>query len=50
MRIREPKATAMIFAKGKMVITGARSEFNAMQAAKLLHRIVSKVAIKPSKK
>ena len=26
MRIREPKTTALIFAKGKMVITGAKSE------------------------
>ena len=26
MRIREPKTTALIFAKGKIVITGAKSE------------------------
>lgn len=26
MRIREPKTTALIFASGKMVITGAKSE------------------------
>jgi len=26
MRIREPKTTALIFSKGKMVITGAKSE------------------------
>ena len=26
MRIREPKTTALIFASGKMVVTGAKSE------------------------
>jgi len=26
MRIREPKTTALIFASGKMVCTGAKSE------------------------
>ena len=43
IRIREPKATALIFAKGKMVITGARSEQFAMQAAKMFEKIVLKV-------
>jgi TATA-box binding protein (TBP) (component of TFIID and TFIIIB) len=26
MRIRDPKTTALIFASGKMVVTGAKSE------------------------
>ena len=30
MRIRDPKTTALIFSKGKMVITGAKSERGAM--------------------
>ena len=42
VRIREPKATAMIFAKGKVVITGARSEIIAMRAAKLFEKMVGK--------
>lgn len=34
MRIREPRTTALIFASGKMIITGARSEEAASIAAK----------------
>ncbi|TQD94144.1 hypothetical protein C1H46_020339 [Malus baccata] len=37
MRIREPKTTALIFASGKMVCTGAKSE----QQSKLAARKVS---------
>lgn len=46
VRIREPKATAMIFAKGKVVITGARSEMIAMRAAKMFEKIVGKAMAK----
>jgi len=34
MRIREPKTTALIFASGKMVCTGAKSEAESRLAAK----------------
>ena len=34
MRIREPKTTALIFASGKMVCTGAKSEEESQKAAK----------------
>ena len=40
LRLYEPKATAMIFTSGKIVITGARSEFNAMKAAKIFAKTV----------
>jgi len=40
MRIREPKTTALIFAKGKMVITGAKSEVGAMQAGKIFEKAI----------
>lgn len=43
MRIREPKTTALIFAKGKMVITGAKSEKGAMQAGKIFEKAIQKV-------
>ena len=43
MRIREPKTTALIFSKGKMVITGAKSEKAAMQAGKIFEKAVQKV-------
>jgi len=34
MRIKEPKTTALVFASGKMVCTGARSEDDATLAAR----------------
>lgn len=34
MRIREPKATALIFSSGKMVVTGAKSEDASRLAAR----------------
>lgn len=34
MRIRDPKTTALIFASGKMVCTGAKSETDSKLAAK----------------
>ena len=33
-RIRDPRATALIFASGKIVITGARTEEDAQRAAR----------------
>ncbi|GAQ79888.1 TATA-box binding protein 1/2 [Klebsormidium nitens] len=43
IRIREPKTTALIFASGKMVCTGAKSEENARTAARKYARIVQKL-------
>jgi len=34
MRIRDPKTTALIFASGKMVCTGAKSENSSRIAAR----------------
>lgn len=43
MRIREPKTTALIFASGKMVVTGAKSEDDAKLASRKYARIVQKL-------
>lgn len=43
MRIREPKTTALIFASGKMVVTGAKSEEASKLAARKYARIVQKL-------
>jgi transcription initiation factor TFIID TATA-box-binding protein len=43
MRIREPKATALIFASGKMVVSGAKSTHNAALACRKFAYIVQKV-------
>jgi transcription initiation factor TFIID TATA-box-binding protein len=43
MRIREPKTTALIFASGKMVVTGAKSEEFCRLAARKYARIVQKL-------
>ena len=40
MRIREPKATALIFASGKVVCTGARTEIDSRLAARKFARII----------
>lgn len=42
VRLREPRTTALIFASGKMVITGAKSEDDARLAARKNARIVQK--------
>ena len=47
MRLREPKATALLFASGKIVVTGVRSVHNATYAAKKFAYIVEKVGFKP---
>lgn len=44
MRIREPKTTALIFASGKMVCTGAKSELESLNATKLYAKRISKAA------
>jgi transcription initiation factor TFIID TATA-box-binding protein len=43
MRIRDPKTTALIFASGKVVVTGAKTEDAARQASKKYARIVQKL-------
>lgn len=43
MRIRDPKTTALIFASGKMVVTGAKSEDHSYHAAKKYARIIQKL-------
>ncbi|KAH0729061.1 TATA-box-binding protein-like [Solanum tuberosum] len=43
MRIREPKTTALIFATGKIVCTGAKSEHDSKLAARKYARIVQKL-------
>jgi transcription initiation factor TFIID TATA-box-binding protein len=43
MRIREPKTTALIFASGKMVVTGAKSENDSKLASRKYARIIQKL-------
>jgi len=48
MRLREPRATALIFASGKMCVTGTKSTHNAALAAQRFAYIVEKVGFKPT--
>ncbi|KAL6428337.1 hypothetical protein ACFW04_008550 [Cataglyphis niger] len=43
MRIRNPRATALIFSSGKLVCTGARSEDDSLLAARKFARIIQKL-------
>lgn len=43
MRIRDPKTTALIFASGKMVVTGAKSEKASEMASQRYARIIKKL-------
>lgn len=43
MRIKDPKTTALIFASGKMVCTGARSEEASRKAARQYAKIIQKL-------
>ena len=47
MRLREPRATALMFASGKMCITGVKSAHNASLAAKKFAYIVERVGFQP---
>ncbi len=47
MRLREPRATALIFASGKVVITGVKSTHNATLACKKFAYIVERVGFQP---
>jgi transcription initiation factor TFIID TATA-box-binding protein len=43
MRLREPRATALIFASGKICVTGVKSAHNASLAAKKFAYIIERV-------
>jgi transcription initiation factor TFIID TATA-box-binding protein len=43
MRIREPKTTALVFASGKMVVTGAKSEDDSRLASRKYARLIQKL-------
>jgi transcription initiation factor TFIID TATA-box-binding protein len=43
MRIREPRTTALIFANGKMIVTGAKREEVALQAATKFKNILGRI-------
>ena len=45
MWIRDPKTTALIFASGKMVVTGARSEDDSRLASCKHARVVKKLGV-----
>lgn len=49
MRIREPRTTALIFSTGKVVITGAKSEQDAYNAARIFEKTISRVCTKQDK-
>lgn len=44
MRLREPRATALIFASGKMCVTGTKSAHNSVLAAKKFCYVIEKVS------
>jgi transcription initiation factor TFIID TATA-box-binding protein len=46
MRLREPKATALIFSSGKMCVTGLKSIHNANLAAKRFAYIIDRIGFK----
>lgn len=43
MRILVPRTTALIFSTGKIIITGARNESNALLSAKKFAKIIQKL-------
>jgi len=47
MRLREPRATALIFASGKICVTGVKSTHDATLACKRFHYIIGRVGFKP---
>mmetsp|Transcript_15103 Transcript_15103/g.27338 ORF Transcript_15103/g.27338 Transcript_15103/m.27338 type:complete len:297 (-) Transcript_15103:148-1038(-) len=48
MRLREPRATALIFGSGKLVITGTKSSHNSSLATKKIAYILERVGFQPS--
>lgn len=47
MRLREPKATALIFGSGKLVITGTKSAHNSSLATKKIAYILERIGFQP---
>ncbi len=45
MRLREPKATALIFHSGKMVVTGTKNEEDNLTAAKTVAKVITKLGM-----
>lgn len=43
MRLQKPKTTALIFKSGKMVITGAKSEYDCSLAGRKYAKIIDKI-------
>mmetsp|Transcript_5724 Transcript_5724/g.14296 ORF Transcript_5724/g.14296 Transcript_5724/m.14296 type:complete len:177 (+) Transcript_5724:549-1079(+) len=50
MRLREPRATALMFASGKICVTGVKSTHNATLAMKKFHYIVERIGFQPKEK
>lgn len=48
MRLREPRATALIFASGKLVITGTKSSHNSGLATKKIAYILERIGFQPA--
>lgn len=48
MRLREPKATALIFSSGKIVVTGTKHEASALLATRKFVRIIQKLGFQVS--
>lgn len=47
MRLREPRATALIFASGKICVTGVKSTHNVTLAMKKFHYIIERIGFQP---
>mmetsp|Transcript_43966 Transcript_43966/g.106605 ORF Transcript_43966/g.106605 Transcript_43966/m.106605 type:complete len:293 (-) Transcript_43966:654-1532(-) len=47
MRLREPRATALIFGSGKVCVTGVKSTHNVTLAMKKFHYIIERVGFQP---
>lgn len=50
MRLREPRATALMFASGKICVTGVKSTHNATLAMKKFHYIIERIGFQPKEK
>ena len=49
MKLKNPSATANIFASGKVTVVGAKSEAQAKEASRKFARIIQKIAVKHNK-
>ena len=47
MRLREPRATALIFASGKICVTGVKSTHNAALASKKFSYVIERCGFQP---